>query len=223
MRQLFQHAIAEGLLDDNPVDKTLARDVVVKRRRLTYEAFQKIREHADPWYRNALDLALQTLQRREDLVEIKFTMGPQLELTQSKTGTAIAIDIGPELAAVIKRCRDDVPSPYLIHRKPKRKRKYTERRTQHWTQVSSEMLTRQFAAIRDAQNLYPGMDPAERPSFHEIRSLGAEMYRQTGMPEPEIQRLLGHRMAAMTAHYLDGHDTIVRARAGLKLPDEEQE
>lgn len=82
------------------------------------------------------------------------------------------------------------------------------------------MLTREFAQIRDEQKLFDDLDPEARPSFHEIRTLGADIYRQAGTPVPITQRLLGHTTTAMTApHYLDGHDTVIRVRAGVKLPD----
>jgi len=81
------------------------------------------------------------------------------------------------------------------------------------------MLTREFARIRDEQCLFDDLDPESHPSFHEIRALGADLYRQAGTPEPIIQRLLGHTTAAMTAHYLDGHDTVIQVRAGVRLPD----
>ncbi|VAW60027.1 hypothetical protein MNBD_GAMMA08-2930 [hydrothermal vent metagenome] len=44
-----------------------------------------------------------------------------------------------------------------------------------------------------------------RPSFHEVRALGAELYRQAGWAEDSIQQLLGHTNAKMTQTYLDRH------------------
>jgi hypothetical protein len=69
---IFKHAVAEGLRDDSPVAATLPQTEVVERERLTLELFLAIKKTAPDWFRNALDLAIQTLQRREDLVEMRF-------------------------------------------------------------------------------------------------------------------------------------------------------
>ena len=49
-----------------------------------------------------------------------------LYLVQKKTAKAsdaawIRFRVTPELQAVISRCRDNIASPYLVHRKPDRK------------------------------------------------------------------------------------------------------
>jgi len=223
LKQIFRHAIAGGLVDDNPADLTIPKAEIVQRQRLTLEAFNEIRKASDPWFRNALDLALYTLQRREDLVGIRFPDPGvnELVVTQGKTGTTVVIAIGAELAAVIKTCRDDIASPLLIHKRSKRPgRQYTKKRLVHWSEIRPEMLTREFARVRDDRVTFKELPAAAKPSFHEIRALGADLYRKSGRPEADIQRLLGHTTAAMTAHYLDGHkDVIIHARADLKLED----
>jgi len=120
MIQILKQAIGDGECDRNNADDTIKKTEEVKRQRLPLRAFQQIYEAAAPWYKNVLDLALQTLQRREDLVVMAFSQieNNQLRLIQIKTGRAIAINIGTELDAIIKRCRDNTPSPYLIHYKP---------------------------------------------------------------------------------------------------------
>lgn len=220
--KIFRHAIAKGLRDDNPVEATLKKAEIVQRQRLPYEAFCAIRDAAEPWFRNALDLALQTLQRREDLVEMRFDhiRDGHLEVRQQKVekhGTGnIRIRIGPELAAVIARCRDDVPSPYLIHRRPKKlRREYAEKKG-HWTKVAPEMLTREFQRLRDELGLFNHLPMEARPSFHEIRALGGDMYLEAGWTKEEVQALMGHSSAKMTEHYLAGHRIRwVEAKAGL--------
>ena len=84
----------------------------------------------------------------------------------------------------------------------------------------SDMLTREFARVRDTLDTFKQLPAPAKPSFHEIRSLGADLYRRSGRAEADIQRLLGHTTAAMTAHYLDGHrDIVIHASAGLNLDD----
>src|ERR1035438_796110 len=43
----------------------------------------------------------------------------------------------------------------------------------HWTYVHPEYLSKGFAEAREAAGLYADMKPAKRPTFHEIRGLGA--------------------------------------------------
>jgi hypothetical protein len=52
-----------------------------------------------------------------------MAFGRFLYLVQKKTAKAsdaawIRFRVKPELQAVIRRCRDDTASPYLVHRKP---------------------------------------------------------------------------------------------------------
>lgn len=219
---MFAWAVAEGLRDDNPVEGTLTRVEVVRRQRLTLATWRRIRNAAEPWFRNALDLALQTLQRREDLVAMRFDQveDGRLLVRQQKVeghGTGnIRIRVSRELGALIEDCRDDLLSPYMIHRKPKRRRREYLDRKEHWTQVQPEMLTREFKRLRDQCGLYKDLAAGQRPSFHEVRALGADLYREAGWPEDAIQRLLGHSSKKMTDTYLDRHrERWVDADCGL--------
>jgi integrase len=89
---------------------------------------------------------------------------------------------------------------------------------EHWTKVSKEMLTREFQRLRDQTGLVDHLAPKKRPSFHEVRALGADQYRVAGRPEKSIQRLLGHSSKRMTELYLDRHqERWVDAEAGLTV------
>lgn len=74
---------------------------------------------------------------------------------------------------------------------------------QHHTQVMPEQLTRAFQVARKLAGIagpYP-------PSFHEIRSLGGALLSESGWSIEQVQCLMGHSSAAMTEHYLEGHQT----------------
>jgi integrase len=45
----------------------------------------------------------------------------------------------------------------------------------------------------------------ERPTFHEIRTLGAWLYEQQGFKLGYIQGLMGHADAKITEHCQTGH------------------
>nr|WP_084833012.1 phage integrase Arm DNA-binding domain-containing protein [Enterobacter roggenkampii] len=69
---IFREAIAEGELTLNPVEPTRTPKIVVFRQRLSLEMYGPIRAAADtlsPWLPLAMDLALVTAQRREDIAK----------------------------------------------------------------------------------------------------------------------------------------------------------
>lgn len=218
---IFKVAVSRGLRHDNPAEATLKRRAKKERSRLTKGQFDAIRARCEPWMQNAMDLALITLQRRNDVAHFKFDEAKdgKLYVIQEKTEKYdtgyLAIAIGQQLEAVIKRCRDDTASPYMVHRRPQRKVKDRDG-MDHWTQVKPEMLTRAFAKARDKSGLFEGMDSGSLPSFHEIRALGIKLYRDQGA---DPQKLAGHASERMTANYDAGHDEIrwVEAVADLKI------
>nr|WP_256348121.1 tyrosine-type recombinase/integrase [Pseudomonas yamanorum] len=61
----------------------------------------------------------------------------------------------------------------------------------------------------------------ERPTFHEIRALGAWLFEQQGFAQEHIQGLMGHADVKMTEHYQSGHGNeavvYMKVKADLKL------
>jgi len=180
-----------------------------KRERLTYPAYLVVHGVAPPWLQNAMDLGLQTLQRREDLVLLRWSdiEGDRIRIEQGKTGRRLGIEVGPELREILQRCRDRVASPYVLHRLPEKARPIGMRASsrQHHTQILPEQLTRAFADAFERSGLAVKHEQT-RPTFHEIRSLGMALYREQGWSEERIQTLAGHADVSMTRHYLEGHE-----------------
>lgn len=217
----WKYAMSKGATRNNPVEATFRAHEDKQRQRLDIEAFRAIRSAAEPWFQIALDLAIVTLQRRGDLVGMRYDdiRDGRLYVEQGKVerhGTGrIAQRIGPQLAEIIARSRtDDIASPFIVHRRPLRRRREYLDGKEHWTQVEAEMLSREFQRLRDAQHLYDAVPPAQRPTFHELRSLGAALYRDAGI---DPQHLLGHEDAGMTEHYLAGHWTQFEHVATLPI------
>lgn len=207
LKDLFRIAMSKGHTTENPAEAVLPPKFEKQRMRLTLDAYKTIYAMADPWFKNAMDLALLTLQRRQDLSVLRFDQfrDGRLYLTQHKTGQPLVLTAGPSLVQVIARCKDDILSPFMIHRIPAKIKsaQYKSKNRIHHTQIMPSDISREFADLRDASGLYGPKDIP--PTFHEIRSLGADMYRQAGMDEKMIQALLGHRDARTTKIYLDGH------------------
>lgn len=96
LSDIFREAIVEGHIDNNPVTPTRAAKVVVKRERLELVQYITIRETAaimPAWFGLAMDLALITGQRREDLTQFRFdqVVNGRLQIEQGKTGAMISL------------------------------------------------------------------------------------------------------------------------------------
>ena len=205
LRDVFMEAMARGWADSNPVEVTRAARVTIKRQRLTLELWKAIYEEAkQPWLKRAMELALITGQRREDIASFTFKDEEDgyLQVVQSKTGarlrlsTSITLEcIGLSLGEVIRRCRDRVLSKHLVHHHR------TISRAKAGSPIMLDTISKEFAAARDRAAEKLGLDlGASPPTFHEQRSLAARVHEEEGR---DAQRLLGHRSAKMTDLYRD--------------------
>lgn len=216
----FGYAQSKGIIPDNPAAATRPKIETVSRRRHTVEGLTLIRNHADPWLQNAIDLALLTAQRRHDLVNLKWSQikDGYIHIAQNKTTDAdsddlddlqgagfVRIKINPAIGALLERCNDGILSPYVLHRKPKRLDRKQMAHKQHPTQIEGRYLTRAFKAARDKANPYPTYAPEEQPAFHDIRALS--LYLIT-VAQRDAQSTAGHSNPKMTQHYVDGHGVI---------------
>jgi integrase len=217
---IFNHAAAKGLCPDNPAASTINRIEKKQRKRHTIEGLKAIREKSPPWLQNAIDLALITAQRRTDILNMRFdgVREGYLYVVQQKTAKAsdaawIRFKVTEELQAVISRCRDDIVSPYLVHRRPDRKIQKQAQTKDHWTQVEERYLTRAFKEAREAADCYKGWKEEEMPGFHEVRALSLHLYQKAGK---NGQKIAGHASESMTKNYQKDHAEIVWSEA---VPD----
>lgn len=216
-------AVEEGWIETNPALVTRKPVHKRKRDRLTLDTFTAIRGKAEPWLQHAMDLSLLTLLRREDVASLRFADAHDGALwvvpakTEGSTYVRLKIALNGELEALLAKARDDVVSPYVIHRLPEKARPQHKRAKArvHHTQVLPAQLSRGFADAREAA----GIDSDHPPTFHEIRSLGGALLREKGWKLAEVQALMGHASEAMTKLYMDGHDVPWQAvSTGITLP-----
>lgn len=216
----LDYAVSQGLINTNPASKTRPITAKTKRQRLTKEQFDAIYENAQPHIRNAMMLGLITLQRREDIVNMKFSdiKEGHLQVIQSKTGKAkkgarvdstnksahLRIEVTDQLQQVIQSCRSTrIVSKFMVHQiRTQRYGGKVQGEIKKGEKLVADVLTRGFSSARDKTGLFDDIPPRQRPSFHEIRSLGAHLYKEQGI---DPQFLLGHTSAKMTSIYLDGH------------------
>lgn len=205
LRDVFMEAMAAGWTDSNPVEVTKAAKVKIKRERLTLETWRMIYAEAkQPWLKRAMELAVLTGQRREDIASMLFKDEQDgfLHVVQSKTGSRLRISTGLrlealdlDLATVIKRCRDRVVSQYLVHHAR------TISRAKAGQPIMLDTLSSAFSDARNAATKKHDLDfGTSPPTFHEMRSLAARLHAEEGR---DPQRLLGHRSAKMTDLYRD--------------------
>ncbi|HGM5416889.1 TPA: tyrosine-type recombinase/integrase [Serratia liquefaciens] len=203
LSDIFREAIVEGHIENNPVTPTRAAKVVVKRERLELVQYIHIRETAatmPPWFSLAMDLALVTGQRREDLTQFRFdhVVNGRLQVEQGKTGAMISLPLDLELKAVnlrlgtvIDRCRLASTTDFMLSA--------GIRKNSPDGSLHPDGLTKKFVATRKASGLEFEENP---PTFHEIRSLAGRLYEKEKGKE-FAQKLLGHKSEKMTGKYLD--------------------
>ncbi len=144
-----------------------------------------------------------------------------IQCKTAKHGAKGCLDIAltDELETVIhETLTSGLISPYLINCKPKKMDARALKNKLHWSAVTRAYLTNSFSRIRDTLPLFENMDMSTRPSWHELRALGGDMYLKQGEDKTFVNMLMGHTKDAMTQKYLDGHRVeFTSAAAGLNL------
>lgn len=215
LRDVLRSAMERGAIEvgKNPVEVTYKPKAVVKRSRLSLETYQAILAEVKSqkhrlWAANAIELALVTGQRLEDVCRMTFENVHDgflwVEQTKgsgpNKPKLCIPLSLslpaaGLTLEDIVKRCRDRVVSKHLIHFS------HPISNGKQGSAVAPRTLSRAFKVARVAARITVEKDRTP-PTFHELRSLAARLYSdQYG--KDFAQALLGHKSAAMTAVYRD--------------------
>ena len=213
------------MLDNPATRKKMRRTEEKKRQRLSLDNFKAIRRAAEPWLRTAMDLALQTTHARLEVSRIRYSISEpkdgvcgcvwlsqpengiygtlyiHRQKVQKKEASHVAIPIGEELKRIIDDSRDNVASPFIVHRIPDRQVKRSKE-VSHPTQVAPDYLSRSFSATRDKLGLCDKLAMDERPTFHEIRALAAHLFDKQGI---DPQGRMAHSDAKSTKIYTQNH------------------
>lgn len=180
------------------------------RGRLTIDAYIAIFAKAPFAIQSAMELSLNSLQRRTDIHAWRFDQqrDGHAYVIQSKTrkhgpSAYLAIPLAlpcvhseskcATLGEIVDSCRDTILSLFLVHWKPKRIKAGEKA---HWTQLSPKQISDGFAEARDASGLFDSVPKEERPTFHELIALGAHLRLESGWTESQIQRLKGAHQRA---------------------------
>ena len=189
--KIWAIAVAQGAVSENIPEKTEKNTPPKKSRPpISLEEFHRFYNHplAEEWFQIAMDLALYTMQREGDVLNMRHDQEEdgRIPVIQEKTGAAIMMKIGPKVRAILNRSmRSTVLSQFLVHRPATSRYRHT--------QVRADYLRKVWQRI--AKDLY-GDDPY--PTFHEIRGLSVTVYRNHKM---NAQKLAGHKDKSMTDKY----------------------
>jgi enterobacteria phage integrase len=209
----FDRMIAQGWRTDNPARVTDKVRVKVKRARLPLTAFMTLYETTSVrWLRNAMALALVAGKDRHSVRNAQFADfrdgGWWNERSKTEARVFLPLELrlqcfGMSLDDVLRQCRaTGVVSRYLVHQ-TERAKGATLGRPLH-----PDMITRKFSA--ELAKLKLDWGDKEPPTFHEIRSLAARLYKAQGDINP--QDLLSHKDPRSTATYTDGRGEWVTLR-----------
>jgi len=223
LTQIFKQAISDGREIPNFPELILRADTEhTKRDRLSLEEYKAIYKCASTSIRNAMELSLNSIQRRTDIKNWRFDYDRGdgfVYLIQSKTrkhsmAAYLRIPLNlpvsysqsgaKTLADLIKKYRDENVCPYVIHQMPKRRGMTIASEKNHVMQLTGDRLSKGFAKARDLAGV--GKSSQHPPTFHELLSLGELLRKQQGWTIKQIQKLRGHTSEKMTQKYLDGQE-----------------
>lgn len=201
---VFKGAIGAGWIKVSPAADLTTTTPHTTRERMTLDIYKAILAKADPVLAKAMNLAIVTGQRRSDIIKLQWSQvrDGHLHVIQSKAidaarASKIRIPLGLHIAALnltlgsaIAACRDNVVSRYVIHHIRH------QGQAKPGNKFRDKTIEQMFRDARDAAGI-TGENP---PTFHEIRSLSARLFKEQGI---DVRVLLGHKTEEMVALYQD--------------------
>lgn len=212
---IYKHAISDGHCDKNPAEAKIKREDDPVRAPLSIDEFWQLHDAGELWFKNAIELSLIGEYGGSEVVNIKILddiRDGYLHTIRQKTHRKNDIayqrrKIGPWLQEVIDRCKsDNIVSPFLVHRMPKRISKQMRESLPHPTYVRREYLSRTFTKLRDELGIRSDLESFMRPTLHEIRGLSIDEHKKQ---ELDAQLAACHVKGETTDNYLKNRDDIV--------------
>ena len=213
LSKVFRMGVRWGVLEASPaVDLEKPAEPTHKTRNLSGEERTRLLEHAEPWLRPMIRLALATGLRLGEVVTLTWENVDRkanvLHVSEdTKTGTR-AVPLGAAALAVLDELVRHLRSPYVFAG--------PEGAGYLTTRARNRISQRTVAAARAA-----GIEDA---SFHTLRHTAASLMVRAGVPLYEVQRVLGHSTPVMTQRYShlrpeDLRDAVKKLDAALVAVD----
>ena len=202
-QRMFKYAVGMGLCEDNPANaimtyKEFGGDTRKKRSRLRWEWFMLIYDKARTtpkwgWFADALIVQLYTAVDRSTLMsmhEDQIRNGIWYytrKKTRQHPHSHVAVTLPSEVRRIVNQRKG---KGFIFGR-------------------SDERYTKAFATMVKASGV-DGLVPSDKtpPTTHEVRALAGIVNIRHGKSEQEVQRLMAHKDAKMTQHYLSDHQGI---------------
>lgn len=216
-KTVFGGAIGKGWIRSNPASDLTTDTPVTMRERLTLEDYLKIYDKAEWPLKRAMEFALMTGARRENVIKLAKAdiSDGHLHIQHIKTKkdeepmkvryplSMYLPDVKWTLGDIVGRCKDNILSKYLIHHKTH------AGRAKPGDKFRDKTIEQLFREARDAADIVvrEGKTP---PTFHEIRALAKMLWSAHGV---DTKTMLGHKTEKMAALYGDrrGKDWITLA------------
>lgn len=184
LRQVFDYALEQQLVEHNPVVGVKRLEEAKRDRLISQAEYDAIYRCAGPRLQVLMDLWFLTGQRVTDVLRIRRDdlVDEGIRFKQQKTGARLIVRWTPELRAVVKRAGElhgNVKALTLLHNKRGKAPDYSTVKGQ-WD------AARKAAGVDDVQ-------------LRDLRAMSGTAARRQGKNPTE---LLGHKNPAMTARYL---------------------
>ncbi len=193
-RQVFDHALEEGLIDINPAIGVNRLAEKKRTRLVSRDELSAIYTHSGPRLQVIIDLLVRTGQRINDVLSIRRAdiTDDGIYFTQQKTGAKVLVPWTPELREVVARARGlfgNIVALTLLHNRRGKRPDYSTVKIQ-WGKACKA------AGVANA-------------TLHDLRAVAATIGRQQGK---DATALLGHTSARQTERYL--RDRVHRIAEG---------
>jgi integrase len=204
---VFKAAIGKGWILSNPAADLTTAAPITMRERMTFEDYLKIYDVAEEPLKRAMELALMTGARRENIIKLMWSdisdgylHIAHIKVKEGEEPMKVRYPLSMHLPAVnwtlrdvVARCKDNVVSKYLIHHKAH------VGQAKPGNKFRDKTIETYFRKAREAANISvrEGRTP---PTFHEIRSLAKRLWDVQGI---DTKALLGHKTDRMADLYRD--------------------
>lgn len=216
--RLYEFAIARKWCDFNEADATPRYSQSmklpgnqVKRKRMDLEFFWQVHDVAPVSVQIAMQLSLVTLQAEQEVCNMQYSdiregylYVIRRKVAAESEAAFIKIALSPEIERIVRLSRQSgIVSPYIVHRIRRSKAPHAKYVPPHPTYVRPKALSQHFGQLTTRAGLSARYATKQRPTFHEIRSLGARLMEQQGYPKTHVQMLMAHGSRKTTEIYLD--------------------
>ncbi|MDA0109045.1 tyrosine-type recombinase/integrase [Vibrio sp. La 4.2.2] len=230
MSKVFDYAVDESVMVDNPAKRKKRKPKEEKQRqRLTIAEYKAIWSIAPQWMRIAMDLSLETTHAVNEICAMKYehitlldkpVMENGVEVygylrihrqkVKGKEASRVVIPVTRSLLNIIEASKDNINSPYVVHRMPEKRSNEMSQYCDHITQVNRKYLSRFFSKLRDQAKVKSSIPSESRPTYHEIRGLSIHLYDKAGH---DPQARAAHTDSRSTKIYKEGHEKWVQVPA----------